>query len=209
MIVVEPPVGYSLVDQGAVHCYNGPRDDPRLAQHLAHYERIPAEIRNAFEAPLVEQVATPTGRPLGARQRRLSIHIGFDSIGQAPAGLYANSHIWCRGDLVGPQGAPIIVHEYGHHIDATYAKLWPASTSVGTRLYSEPDFKALWEQSFPTIPSLYYARTSPAEWFAEAFATQIANLPAVFVQIAGGSAARAAALREAFTSRLPMPAFDL
>lgn len=212
MIVVEPPAGYTLVNRGAVHCYNGARDDPVLLAHLANYERIPIEIREAFEVPVAEVVATPTGAVIDTRLRQLSIHIGFDAVGVGaefrPAGVTLNGVIWCRGIEVGPQGAPVLTHEYGHHIDGNYARMWPGATSTTSRLYSEPDIRQIWDDSRATIPDTY-ARTSPAEWFAEAFAAQIHNMPTLFLQVVGGSLPRAAALRQAFTSRLPMPAFSL
>ncbi|WP_185116199.1 hypothetical protein, partial [Chryseobacterium hispalense] len=75
------------------------------------------------------------------------------------------------------------------------------------RLSDQAPFTTLWAASSPTIPSALYGATNQREWFAELWRCQIEGSTSTFVQLAGGDRTRADALRAAFTSLLPMPAF--
>ena len=172
-----------------------------LEQHLTEYDLIPGAIRQAFEQPY-RHVFDPLD-PDAFLERAVVIHFGHDDPfpdGATVRGYY-NGDVWVSA-LAGTQ---TLVHEFGHHIDDTYGRLWPSGDGSTTKLIESALFASLWESVRGGIPPAAYAATNIYEWFAECFAYQILDNTLQFLRAAGGTGARARQVRAAFRSILPMP----
>ncbi|GAB2702291.1 hypothetical protein BKA24_001699 [Microbacterium marinum] len=171
-----------------------------LAQHLAEYDRIPAEIREVFEAPRLypHDSADQTQGVV----RSLSIHFGFDDAGadgRAVAGRYTGD-IW----VTSRARTRTLVHEFGHHVDYMFNRMAAGGNGSRQPLSTLPEWQQLWNDVRPGIPSGNYAGESSVEWFAELFAWQVLDDASAFLRAAGNTVARARAVRAAFLAVLPM-----
>lgn len=144
---------------------------------------------NAYHAPTVSDSKSP-----------VAFHAGLD-----PASTFFPPTI-------------VFVHEYGHHIDYCYSRIYEAITEnrTLTNQVGRMPFYDLFAAAYPTMPSDLYGHTNILEWFAECWTAQIIPLntnyrrsdqATHFYELSGQSESRARSVRAAFTAILPMPAF--
>ena len=202
-----------------------------VAQVSNAVERIPQAIRTAF-APMVQQNYSGGKYLTGALRIYMSDDLQFlraqhlNEGGNNWGGLYTQplvsgkpfpcsfaAQVHATGTL-----NTSILHEYGHHIDFTYHRLWSGGNSVLSLLNSPSTtpLSDLYTAAKPTIPTNLYGYTNSFEWFAELWTCQMLDASFVyrditagsmFLQLAGNDQTRANAIRKAFTDLLPMPPF--
>jgi len=209
---------------------------PGGALHQA-FANVLAWVTPEIVTPFLRQPPVPSWMPF-----RWFIDNGntmaFSQIGRGPegwSGIYRPPTVVGAGSVATAAGiavrdqdwkwaAETAIHEFGHHIDFTWGRLWPGATGTPTQreyaLSQQQSGSGLWahiEAAWPSIPSALYGKVSYYEWFAEAFACQIVpsyrstdptNTQAgaiLFYQLCGFDTARARAVRALFKQFLPMP----
>ncbi|MDY7528442.1 hypothetical protein [Cryobacterium sp. 10C2] len=181
-----------------------------------HYAKIPAAIREAFAVPFVSPY-------LPAYRFAWAAHVGSseqlsrdwaknrDALPLPWGGKYQGGFEWGTNRTATTAVTSTtsrdetLVHEFGHHIDATYGTLWPGATEGIQELSNTAPFLAIRAQVGANIPKVLYGSTNRLEWFAELWTTQIMNDSVTFLGLGGNDRTAAVAIRKLFTDRLPMP----
>ncbi|MEB0200568.1 hypothetical protein QN354_02210 [Cryobacterium sp. 5I3] len=212
--ITKTPIHTSAVDWG----FYEPGQLPFIVASEAKLSLIPAAILSTFNVWFRGQEAILKVHGFGGTIGFLQSEVfrypettsSLDISGQFNPGTHANP-MFAEGFIAATNGVggETAVHEYGHHIDWTYNRLWPGvdpaviGNESNNQLSGHPEWRELYGRIQPLINSPVYAKTNRNEWFAECFLYLIVS-DAVRLKLAcGNSDALVAETRALFHAAMP------